>query len=383
MPCRGGHDRAPQCLQHWSFRVSQPLYLAVGSLNREAPYFQGARGEGLTIFAFDEDRLEWTRLANTSTIDNPTFLSVDAASGVVYANSEVFGWHEGTVSAFRFSPATKALTYLNKQPTLGSIAAHNMVSRDRRFVLVANYAMGGEGQDQSVALFPIRQDGCLAPASASVRLDGPLGPVADRQERPHAHMVSEVPEGGAVLVADLGLDQLVEYTLSIDGTLVQSASVALPAGAGPRHIAQHANGRFVYVSNELDSTVSFVLRGAGNMSLVQTLSTIRPGVESHGADIHLSPEGRFLYCSNRGEDSIACFMVDQATGQLTLQDIIPSGGRTPRNFALTPSGRHVLVANQNGDAIVIFRRNKETGALVDSGKRIEIGTPVCVRPFSL
>ena len=363
--------------------MSKSLYLAVGSLNREAPYFQGARGEGLTIFSFDEDTLEWTRLAGTSSIDNPTFLSVDAASGVVYANSEVFGWHEGTVSAFRFSPETHALTYLNKQPTLGSIAAHNMVSRDRRFVLVANYSMGGDGPDQSVAVFPMRQDGCLAPATASVRLDGPLGPVADRQERPHAHMVTEVSEGGAVLVADLGLDQVVEYTLSNDGPLVRSASVALPAGAGPRHIAQHGNGRFVYVSNELDSTVSFVARAVGNMTLEQTLSTIRPGVESHGADIHLSPDGRFLYCSNRGEDSIASFMVDQATGRLTLQDIVASGGETPRNFALTPSGRHVLVANQNGDAIVIFRRDEETGALTESGKRIEIGTPVCVRPFIL
>lgn len=363
--------------------MSQPLYLAVGSLNREAPYFQGARGEGLTIFSFDEDALEWGRLANTSTIDNPTFLSVDAASGVVYANSEVFGWHEGTVSAFRFSPATKTLAYINKQPTLGSIAAYNMVSRDRRFVLVANYSMGGDGPDQSVAVFPIRKDGGLAPAAASIRLDGPLGPIADRQERPHAHIVSEVPEGGAVLIADLGLDQVVECALSSDGMLVRSASVTLPAGAGPRHIAQHANGHFIYVSNELDSTVSFVARDSGSMALKQTLSTIRPGVESHGADIHLSPDGRFLYCSNRGEDSIACFMVDQATGQLTLQDITSSGGKTPRNFALTSSGRHVLVANQNGDAIVIFRRNEETGALTDSGKRIEIGTPVCVRPFIL
>lgn len=363
--------------------MSQSLYLAVGSLNREAPYFQGARGEGLTIFSFDEDALEWARLVGTSTIDNPTFLSIDAVSGVVYANSEVFGWHEGTVSAFRFSPETNALTYLNKQPTLGSIAAHNMVSCDRRFVLVANYSMGGDGPDQSVAVFPIREDGGLAPAVASVQLDGPLGPVADRQERPHAHMVSEVPEGGAVLVADLGLDQVAEYKISGDGKLTQVASVALPAGAGPRHIAQHANGRFVYVSNELDSTVTFVLRQAGKMTVEQTLPTIRPGVESHGADIHLSPDGRFLYCSNRGEDSIACFMVDQATGRLTQQDIVPSGGKTPRNFALTPSGRHVLVANQNGDAIVIFRRNEETGALTESGKRIEIGTPVCVRPFIL
>lgn len=363
--------------------MGQQLYLAVGSLNREAPYFQGARGEGLTVFAFDEATLDATRIAGTSTVDNPTFLSVDAASSVVYANSEVFGWHEGTVSAFRFSPEAGTLAYLNKQPALGSITAHNMVTRDRRFLLAANYAMGEGGPDQSVAVLPILGDGSLGPATASVRLEGRLGPVADRQERPHAHMVSEVPEGGAVLVADLGLDQIVRFALQEDGRLMQQAAVALPAGAGPRHIAQHPNGRYVYVSNELASTVSLILREAAGMKVVQTLPTIRAQAESHGADIHLSPDGRFLYVSNRGDDSIACFAVDQTTGHLTLQDITPSGGATPRNFALTPSGRHLLVANQNGDAIVVFRRDEATGALSDAGRRIEIGTPVCVRPFTL
>lgn len=363
--------------------VGQQLYLAVGSLNREAPYFQGARGEGITLYAFDEDALTWSRVTGTSTVDNPTFLTVDAASGVIYANSEVFGWHEGTVSALRFEAGTGVLSYINKQPTLGSIAAHNMVSRDRRFVLVANYAMGDGGPDRSVAVFPMLADGGLGPASASVRLEGHTGPVADRQERPHAHMVQEVPEGGSVLVADLGLDIVQEFRIGTDGDLTPVASVALPAGSGPRHIAQHANGRFVYVTNELASTVSLILRDAGQLTVKQTLSTILPGIESHAADIHLSPDGRFLYSSNRGDDSIACFAVDQETGMLTLLDIVSSGGVTPRNFALTPGGRHILVANQNSDAIVIFRRDEETGALQDTGKRIKTGTPVCVRPFIL
>ncbi|KQY16778.1 6-phosphogluconolactonase [Rhizobium sp. Root73] len=363
--------------------MAQQVYLAVGSLNREAPYFQGARGEGLTILAFDETTLEYERLVTTNSVDNPTFLAVDSASGVVYANSEVFGWHEGTVSAFRFSRETNTLAYLDKQPTLGSIAAHNMVTRDRRFVLVANYAMGSGGPDKSVAVFPILADGGLAPAVSSLRLDGELGPVVDRQERPHAHMVTETAEGGSFLIADLGLDRVAEYRLEEDGVLSFVSDVALPAGAGPRHVAQHADGRFVYVSNELGSSVSFISRKPGVLTVEQTLPTVLPGVESHAADIHLSPDGRFLYCSNRGDDSIACFIVDQETGMLTLQEIVPSGGATPRNFALSPSGRHLMVANQNGDAIVIFRRNEETGTLTDSGKRIEIGTPVCVRPFIL
>lgn len=363
--------------------MGQQFYLAVGSLNREAPYFQGARGEGLTIYSFDEATLHWRHIVSTNTVDNPTFLAVDATSGVVYANSEVFGWHEGTLSAFRFGAKDGSLSYLNKQPTLGSIAAHNMVTRDRRFVLVANYAMGSAGPDKSIAVFPILQDGAVGPAAGSLRLDGKLGPDTDRQERPHSHMVTEVAEGGSVLIADLGLDLVAEYRLGADGTLSPVASVSVPAGGGPRHIAQHPSGRFVYVSNELASTVSYIHRLRGSLAVEQTISTIRPGVVSHAADIHLSPDGRFLYCSNRGDDSIATFSVDQETGTLTLLDIVSSGGATPRNFALTPSGEHLLVANQNGDAIVIFRRDEATGALSDSGKRIEIGTPVCVRPFCL
>ncbi|KQS83554.1 MULTISPECIES: lactonase family protein [unclassified Rhizobium] len=363
--------------------MGQQFYLAVGSLNRQAPYFQGARGEGLTIYSFDEARLEWKRIASTKSVDNPTFLAVDAAGGVIYANSEVFGWHEGTLSAFRFDAREGSLTYLNKQPTLGSITAYNMVTRDRRFVLAANYAMGTGGPDKSVAVFPILENGGLAPASGSLRLEGKLGPKADRQERPHAHMVTEVPEGGSVLIADLGLDLIAQFRLAGNGTLSPVASVHVPAGSGPRHIAQHFNGRFLYVSNELTSTVSFIRRSPGDLTVEQTISTIWPRTTSHAADIHLSPDGRFLYCSNRGDDSIVSFAVDPVTGTLTLLDIVPSGGKTPRNFTLTPSGKHLLVANQNGDSIVIFTRDEETGALTDSGKRIEIGTPVCVRPFIL
>lgn len=362
--------------------MGEQFFLAIGSLNRAAPYFRSAHGGGLTILALDEETLAAELVAQASGIDNPTFLSVDAVSGVVYANSEVSGWHEGTVSAFRFEPASGKLVYLNKQPTLGSIAAHNAVSRDRKTLWVANYAMGEGGPDMSVVALPIRVDGSLDPASGSIRLEGNLGPVADRQERPHAHMVTEVPEGGAVLVADLGLDRVAEY--AFQGTEFRlKAEVAMPAGSGPRHIAQHANGRYVYVANELSSTVSFILREAGSLSVRQTLSAIRPGSSSHAADIVLSPDGRFLYSSNRGEDSIACFAVDRESGMLSLLDIVPSCGETPRNLALTPDGRHLLIANQDSDQIAILRRDADTGTLSDTGRRIAVGTPMCVRPFRL
>ncbi|WP_152047788.1 lactonase family protein [Aureimonas psammosilenae] len=356
------------------------LYLAVGSVNREAPYFQSARGEGLTIFALDEESLTVTRVAGTSTIDNPTFLSVDA-QGTIYANSEVFGWHEGTVSAYRFDG--QALFYLNKQPTLGSIAAHNTISRDGRFLLVANYAMGEGGPDKSLAVLPVLDEGGLGAPVASVAHPGAAGRVPDRQERSHAHCVIETPEGGAVLVADLGLDTVLLYRLGAEGALSLAGSVELPPGAGPRHIAQSRDGRFAYVTNELDSTVSVIERQGEALTLVQTVPAVPLGIESHGADIHLAPDGRFLYTSNRGHDSLAVFVVDAETGRLEPRGQVPSGGRTPRNFALSPDGRLVLMANQNSDEIAIFRRDEVAGTLRDSGRRIAIGSPVCVRPFRL
>ncbi|GAB1584457.1 lactonase family protein [Phyllobacterium phragmitis] len=361
--------------------MSGRLFLAVGSLNREAPYFQGARGEGLTIYSLDEESLEVKRLASTGSIDNPTFFSIDPGTATIYANSEVFGWHEGTVSAYRLDDGD--LIYLNKQPTLGSISAHNTISRDGRFLLVANYAMGSGGPDQSLAVLPILADGRLGVPCGSAAHPEAAAHVPGRQERSHAHCVIETPQGGAFLVADLGLDEVILYRLTGEGAPQRISSVKLPDGAGPRHIAQHANGRFVYVSNELDSTVSLIERNGDVLSLIQTFPAAPPGIETHGADIHLSPDERFLYSSNRGHDSLACFAVDQETGHLEPRGYTPSGGKTPRNFALTPDGRLVLVANQNEDCIVIFIRDQETGTLKDTGRRVEIGNPVCVKPFRL
>lgn len=359
------------------------LYLAVGSVNREAPYFQGARGEGLTIYAFDTKNGDAQRICGTSSVDNPTFLSVTPASGVIYANSEVFGWHEGTVSAYRFDAEKGELVYLNKQACQGSITAHNTISCDGKFVLVANYAMGSGGPDQSLVSLPINDNGSLGSVTGSVRHEGSLGPDSERQERSHPHCIVETPDGGIFLSADLGLDEVIAYRVDEQGQFERQASVTVSPGAGPRHIAQHPNGRFIYVANELNSTVSLIHRNGGEMQLVQSWATIPSGVESHGADIHLSPDGAYLYCSNRGHDSIAAFCVDQENGNLSDIGYTPTGGKTPRNFALTPDGNWVLVANQNSDCITIFARDNSTGMLTDTGKRIEIGTPVCVRPFNL
>ncbi|WP_315928627.1 lactonase family protein [Mesorhizobium sp. SP-1A] len=362
--------------------MADDLLVFVGSLNRETPYFQGARGVGLSVYGFNEATLETVRLCETGDIDNPTFLSVTADGSGVFANSEVFEWREGMVSAYRFERATNRLSYVNKQPSLGSITAHNCLTRNGRKLLVANYGMGEGGPDQAVAVYGIRPDGGLTPPLASVAHRG-TGPNAARQERSHAHSVTETIAGGVAIVADLGIDRLVTYRIEPDGALQRLAETALKPAAGPRHVALHPNGRFVFVMNELDSTVVSLTLDADSGALA--IADTKPAVpaeardHNHCADIQISPDGRFLYGSNRGHDSVAIFAVDPETGELALVDYTPCGGATPRNLCLTPSGKHLFCANQNGDRITIFARDEATGRLTDSGQAIEIGTPMCVR----
>lgn len=355
----------------------------VGSLNREAPYFQGARGVGLSVYALDESTGETELLAETTAIDNPTFLSVTPDGTRVYANSEIFGWREGLVSAFRFDRAARTLDYINMQPALGSITAHNCLTRDGRFLMAANYGIGSGGPEQSIVVFGIRADGGLTPPVASVAHQGALGPNAGRQERGHAHSITETVGGGLAIAADLGFDELVTYRIGPSGALERVATLALSPGAGPRHVAMHPNGRFVFVMNELDSTVASLSLDPATGALA--LVDVKPAVpaeardHNHCADIQVSPDGRFVYGSNRGHDSIPIFAVDAASGALTPVDYTPCGGATPRNIALSPSGRLLFSANQNADRITIFARDPETGRLADTGKAIPIGTPMCVR----
>lgn len=354
----------------------------VGTLNREAPYFQGARGRGLVVYSFDEETLEAEELAAAPEIDNPTFLSVDASGTHVYAGSEIFPWKEGLVTAYRFDRENNLLDYINMQPSLGSITAHNMVSRDGSRLLVANYGMGNGGPDQSVVVFGIRPDGGLTSPLASVAQQG-TGPDASRQERSHAHSVTELISGGMAVVADLGADTLTTYRLQADGALEQVAVSKTTPGAGPRHVALHPNGELIFLMNELDSTVSSFRLDPQNGTLTQLDAHAAVPAEAragnHCADIQISPDGRFIYGSNRGHDSISAFAVDEATGKLRLVGFVPCGGATPRNLAITPSGRHLFSANQNADRISIFARNQQTGVLVDTGRTIDVGTPMCVK----
>ncbi len=365
--------------------MSTRCLMVVGSLNRAAPYFQGWRGVGLSVFWFDTATGEATPICEDGGVDNPTFLSLDARSNCIYATSEVFGWHEGTVSAYRFDAEQRRLVYLNKQPSLGSIAAYNGFDRDGRHLLVANYAMRpiGEGPDCACAVFPIRTDGSLGAAVGSVRHEG-RGPHPERQERPHPHCIVASPDGRFVVVADLGLDALFTYALALDGGLGAApvAVAALPPGAGPRHLAFHPDGRHALVVCELDSTVRSFSYDAqtGRFAAAATVSAVPEAKRhrNHCSDIQIHPRGRFVYAGNRGHDSVVVLAFDPVTAALEVRAHVPCGGETPRNLAIDPTGRYLLVANQNSDRVSVFAIDLETGALDPTGCDIAVGSPMCV-----
>ena len=316
----------------------------------------------------------------TTGLANPSFLALHPNRRFLYAVSEVSeyeGQKTGAVAAFAIDAKTGGLTLLNRQASGGDGPCYITIDPTGRFVLVANYGGG------TAAVLPLGPDGKLGPAVSVVRHQG-SGPDKDRQGGPHAHSIDLDRAGRIALVADLGLDKVMLYGFGATGALVPNATpfATLPPGSGPRHVAFGKSGAFAYVINELSSTVATFAydAAAGTLTSVQTLSTLPAGYtgKSYPAEIALSADGRFLYGSNRGHDSIAVFAIDQTTGQLRATGHTATGGSWPRHFALDPTGAYLLAANQKSNSVVVFRIDRATGALIPTGHRIDVPDPACV-----
>ena len=353
-----------------------------------SPYFRAAQGLGLSVFRFDPATGRAALVCEERSIDNPTFLSVAAGSRCIYATSEVYGWHEGLVSAYRYDPEARRLVYLNKQPSLGSVAAHSSLDAEARHLLVANYGMGPqeEGPDRAIAVYPLGPDGALAPPVASLRHGG-RGPRADRQERSHPHCVLPSPDGRFAVVADLGLDALFTYRYGPDGMLSPApvATTPMPPGSGPRHLAFHPSGRLAVVIRELDCAISSLRfePGTGTFALVSTVPTLPDGtaMENYCSDVQIHPGGGFVYGANRGHDSIAMYSLDEPSGRLEPIGHRSCGGKTPRNLAIDPEGRYLVVANQDSDTLSVLAI--EDGRLGELVHQVPVGSPMCVKFLAL
>ncbi len=311
---------------------------------------------------------------------NPSFLAIHPNGGgrVLYAVNEL---ENGAVSAFAVERATGGLTRLNEQPSDGGAPCFVSVDRSGRVALVANYTGG------SVALLPIQGNGALAPATSVVQHAG-TGPNAERQEAPHAHCILPDPSNRFALAADLGADRVFVYRLDLDGKAlrrVEGGDAVMRPGAGPRHIAFHPTLPLVFVANELDSTVATLRFDAerGTLAPLDTRSTVPAGWTgtNYPADTHVAANGRALYVSNRGHNSIAVFSVAESSGEgaLALEQVVSTEGDWPRNFSLDRAERWLLVANQRSDSVVVFGRDPDTGRLTPSRQRIALPSPVCLR----
>jgi 6-phosphogluconolactonase len=260
----------------------------------------------------------------------------------------------------------------------GAGPAHLSLDKTGKYVLVANYDGG------SVASFPIQKDGRLGKASGFVQHAG-SSVNAERQTRPHAHQIVPAIDNRFVLVPDLGLDEVLLYRFDVaQGSLTPNnpAFAKTDSGAGPRHVALHPNGQVAYVLNEMQSTVSVFSYDAkrGSLRAIEVLTTLPKDFrgENDTAEILTDAKGKFLYVSNRGHDSIAVFAIDPKIGTLTPVQDIPTGGKTPRNFAIDPTGGWLFAANQRSNNITLFRINSLTGRLTPTSIQLQVGQPVCV-----
>jgi 6-phosphogluconolactonase len=335
--------------------------------------------QGLYVSAFDASSGTLASPALAVAAANPTFLVVAPSRRFLYAINELDqfrGQPVGAVSAYSIDSASGKLTLLNQVSSLGPGPAFIGLDQGAKFLLVANYSGG------SVAVFRLLPDGRIGESTAFVQHHG-SSVNTERQEGPHAHATAMSPDNRFVLVADLGIDQLVVYPFDAShGTLGQAQVVKTEAGAGPRHLTFAASGKFLYVINEMASTVTVYSYhpADGALTPIEKVALLPTGFTgiSTAAEVVIHPSGKFLYASNRGDDSVAVFGVDPNQGTLTLIEHVKTGGKTPRSFAIDPSGEWLIAANQDSSNVFTFRINRESGRLTSTGYSIEVSSPAMV-----
>jgi 6-phosphogluconolactonase len=340
-----------------------------------------AAGDEGAISAYRLDMQSGTlQLAHrTSEPEHPFFLALSPDRKYLYSiHAQKFGGPENEqVAAYAIAGRSGELKLLNRQSALGSAACYLQVDATGKTVLVANYLTG------SVAALPVRPDGSLGEAATFIQHAGSSVDPA-RQKGPHAHCIVISPDNRFAFAADLGLDQVLCYRLDPAGAKLtpnRQPFVRTPPGAGPRHLTFHPHGKHVYVINELANSVTHFeyIAESGQLIERETISTVPPDFtgKSYCADLKITPNGRYLYGTNRGHDSIAAYRIDDS-GRLTLLAIEPSLGNGPQNLAITPGGEFLLCANMPGKNVAVFRIDANTGALKSSGEPLSIASPSCL-----
>ncbi len=338
---------------------------------------RGGESKGIYRATMDTDTGDLTRPVLAAEVDSPGFVTVHPGGKRLYSICRLPDGQGGGVAAFEISEDLPGLRLLNTQPIGDGGAAHLSLDKTGRCLFTAQYGGG------SVAVFPLAADGEILPRSALVEHQG-SGPNERRQKGPHPHWVGVDPANRFLFVPDLGVDQVVIYRLDPDTSQIRPHGIGqCPAGAGPRHMKFHPNGRFAYVLNELQLSVTAFRYDAeaGTLDAMQTISTLPESLQeipSSASEIRIHPSGQFVYAANRGHDSIAAFRIDPTTGELTFIEREPIRGSWPRNFNLDPTGKWLVAAGRNSNTLAVFRIDPETGGLIFTGKSVSCPTPICV-----
>lgn len=362
--------------------MTQVIFSAMAQDNKEmhlliGTYSNKDKSNGIAVYRFNTQTGTFSTTVPVTVVDNASYLAISKDRKNVYAVSEMGGGN-GSVSAFSFNPLSGALSFLNNVKSEGDHPCYVSVDDKKKFVFVANYSGG------NLLSIPLKADGSLGSEAQNIQHEG-SSINKNRQEKPHVHSVVLSPDDRYLLVQDLGADKIFQYKVDVTKPKALSPAetpfTSVKPGGGPRHLAFHPNGKYAYLVLELEAAVMAFDYKDGKLSHKQTITMLSEEFKGNvsAADIHVSPDGKFLYASNRGEaNEIAIYSIDKKS-RLTLIGNQSVLGKTPRNFAIDPSGNYLLAANQESNDITIFKRDLKTGLLTPTGKKIEIDKPVCLK----
>lgn len=339
--------------------------------------YTGGKSEGIYVYGFNTQDGSFREISHVKT-PNPSYLAVSPDERFVYAVAENSkGNNGGEVCSFSFNKKAGTLKEINCQPSGGDSPCYVQTDATGRWVAVANYSSG------TFSVLPIDKNGRLG-APSTVKHSG-SSIDRKRQTKPYVHSTLFSKDNKFLFVQDLGIDKIMIYDFDASTGKVSPATPPFQKtyeGGGPRHLTFHPNGKYAYLIEEMGGAVEAFDYQNGRFNLIQRLPSVQDNDKGFvgSADIHVSKDGEFLYASNRGGfNTIAIYKIDQVNGSLRLIGHQSSLGEFPRGFVLDPTDKYLLAANQNSDDIVIFERDKQTGLLKDTGKRIEVGKPVCLK----
>ena len=347
-------------------------FLLVGGYNDKTP------GKGIYVYIFNESSGKTKLISSTDSVKNPSYLAIGAAGRFVFACTETRTPEAGSVSAFRFNKKSGKIEFINKQSSGGENPVYVSIHKNGNWLVSGSYTSG------TLAVFPLKDDGSILPYKQNIH--HPSSGSHPNQIKSRVHAVVFSPSYDRLFVPDLGLDKIFQYRFdgNAEMPIGDTSFTAVSTGSGPRHFTFHPNGKYAYLIEEMGGAVMAYMYNPFNGKLDSIQRILTHHEDSTGnfqsADIHVSPDGKFLYVSNRTrQNNIAIFSLDQNTGSLKLLGYESTRGRTPRNFVIDPSGKFLLVANQGSDNIIVFRRNKKTGLLTATGEVINTPEPGCLK----